>query len=95
MRWAMILPLKNLDVWKPTYLERTGVSANDVFRPRIENLKKYGLVAENEDKIELTTLGSFFADEVVEGFAAPDHIPFPRNAYRDGPLNPYVDNSPY
>jgi oxygen-independent coproporphyrinogen-3 oxidase len=92
IRWAIILPLKNLDVWKPTYTERTGVSLDNVFRPKIENLKKYGLGEESENKLALTRLGTFFADEVVEGFAAIPHIPFPRSAYAEGPLSPYVDN---
>ena len=92
VRWAIILPLKNLDIWKPTFTERTGLNLDETFRPRIENLKKYGLVTETDKKIALTTLGCFFADEVAESFAAPQYIPFPRSAYADGPLNPYVDN---
>ncbi len=94
IRWAIILPLKNLDIWKPTFTERTGVSLNDVFRPKIEKLKEHGLVQESEKKLELTRLGCFFADEVVEAFAAPQYIPYPRSAYAEGPLNPYVDNMP-
>jgi oxygen-independent coproporphyrinogen-3 oxidase len=95
IRWAIILPLKNLDVWKPTYLERTGVPLAKVFRLKIERLKQYGLVTEDENKLALTTLGAFFADEVVEAFGAARYIPYPRSAYADGPLNPYLDNEPF
>jgi oxygen-independent coproporphyrinogen-3 oxidase len=42
----------------------------------------------------LTTLGAFFADEVAESFSAPQYIPYPKTAYADGPLNPYLDNEP-
>lgn len=95
IRWAIILPLKNLDIWKPTFQERTGVSLNDVFRPKIEALKEHGLVEESENKLALTTLGCFFADEVVESFAAPQHIPYPRSMYAEGPLNPFINQDPW
>jgi oxygen-independent coproporphyrinogen-3 oxidase len=94
LRWAIILPLKNLDVWKPTFTARTSRSLDELFRPRIEQLKQHGLVTESDNKLALTTLGAFFADEVCETFSAPQHIPFPRSAYAEGPLNPYVDNEP-
>jgi oxygen-independent coproporphyrinogen-3 oxidase len=42
----------------------------------------------------LTKLGGFFADDVVETFSAPPYIPYPRSAYAEGPLNPYLDNQP-
>lgn len=94
IRWAIILPLKNLDVWKPTFTERTGLRLEEVFREKIALLKQHGLVLETENKLALTRLGAFFADEVVEGFAAPQYIPYPRAAYADGPLNPYLNNEP-
>jgi oxygen-independent coproporphyrinogen-3 oxidase len=94
LRWAIILPLKNLDVWKPTFTARTGASLDDVFRPKIERLEEYGLVTETDEKLALTTLGAFFADEVCESFSAPQYIPYPRSLYAEGPLNPYVDNQP-
>jgi len=95
IRWAIILPLKNLDVWKPTFQERTGVSLNDVFRPKIEALKEHGLVWEDENKLALTTLGCFFADEVVESFAAPQYVPYPRSMYAEGPLSPFINQDPW
>jgi oxygen-independent coproporphyrinogen-3 oxidase len=94
VRWSIILPLKNLDVWKPTFTERTGCKLEDVFQAKISALKEHGLVVETEKKLALTRLGAFFADEVVEGFAAPPYIPYPRKAYAEGPLNPYWNNEP-
>ena len=43
IRWAMILPLKNREVRKKRFWERTGASVNEVFRPKIERLKAHGL----------------------------------------------------
>jgi oxygen-independent coproporphyrinogen III oxidase len=40
-------------------------------------------------------LGAFFADEVAQQFRSDDYIPYPREAYADGPLNPYLDTDPY
>jgi oxygen-independent coproporphyrinogen-3 oxidase len=94
VRWSIILPLKNLDVWKPTFTERTGRALEDVFQAKIAALKEHGLVIETEKKLALTRLGAFFADEVVEGFAAAPYIPYPRKAYAEGPLNPYWNNEP-
>ena len=94
MRWAIILPLKNREVRKSLFARRTGASLDQVFRKKIENLKQYGLLRENEKELALTTLGTFFADEVAESFNAPPYIPNPRSAYADGPLNPYEDNEP-
>lgn len=90
IRWAMILPLKNRCVWK-NYFEKVtgGVSLDRVFRNKIENLKSFGLITEDEQKIELTKLGAFFADEVAQQFHHPDYIPFSRDEYEPGPLYPY------
>ncbi|MBW4614980.1 MAG: coproporphyrinogen III oxidase family protein [Desmonostoc vinosum HA7617-LM4] len=90
MRWAIILPLKNRTVWK-SYFEKVtgGVSLNHVFRNKIENLKSFGLIVEDEQKIELTKLGAFFADEVVQQFHHSDYAPFSRDEYAQGLLYPY------
>lgn len=93
VRWALILPLKNLDVWKPTFTERTGTSLDEVFRPKIENLKQWDLVTETDKKLALTTRGTYFADEVCESFSATQYLPYPRSEYEEGPLNPYLDNA--
>jgi oxygen-independent coproporphyrinogen-3 oxidase len=95
LRWAIILPLKNRSVLKAQYLRDTGgVSLDQVFRNKIEKLKSFGLITEDEKEIELTTLGKFFADEVAQQFHHPDYIPFPRDAYERGPLYPYDDCEP-
>ena len=93
-RWGIILPLKNSHVLKRLYEERTGVPLGSVFTKKMARLKEYGLVVEDDRKIGTTPLGAFFADEVVQQFHHPSHIPFPREAYREGPLNPYRDNEP-
>jgi oxygen-independent coproporphyrinogen-3 oxidase len=89
IRWAIVLPLKNRRVWKNYFHKVTNYSLNEVFRPKINALKKHGLLTEDEEKIELTPLGAFFADEVAQQFHYPDHIPFPRSDYANGDLNPY------
>lgn len=94
IRWSIILPLKNRDVRKDLFRKRTGESLDEVFRPKIERLKSAGLLVEDEKTVALTPLGAFFADEVAEQFNHPDHIPYPRDAYSDGPLNPYNDCDP-
>ena len=56
-----------------------------MFRPKIERLKSYGLLTENEQELALTPLGTFFADEVAEQFNDPKYMPFPRSEYDGGP----------
>jgi oxygen-independent coproporphyrinogen-3 oxidase len=94
MRWAIVLPLKNRDIYKPRFTELTGESLDKVFRPKIEKLKKYGLLRETASNLFLTDTGCFFADEVVQQFHAPRFIPYPRSDYAEGPLNPYLDTQP-
>jgi oxygen-independent coproporphyrinogen-3 oxidase len=93
-RWGIILPLKNSHVLKRLYEERTGVPLGSVFTTKMARLKEYGLVVEDDRKISTTRLGAFFADEVVQQFHTPCYIPFSREEYPEGPLNPYVDNEP-
>lgn len=89
-RWSTILPLKNGYIQKRIYRERTGeTTENAFFRPRMERLKEYGLVTEDEHRISLTKLGAFFADEVVQQFYDRRYLQIPREDYNDGPLNPY------
>jgi oxygen-independent coproporphyrinogen-3 oxidase len=89
IRWSIILPLKNRDVRKTTFRARTGRSLDGLFRRKIENLKAFGLLVEDEQALALTELGTFFADDVAKQFSSPRYIPFPPAAYNDGPLNPY------
>lgn len=89
-RWGIILPLKNSYINKQIYKSRTGESVQNVFSEKMARMKTYGLVTEDENKIETTKLGAFFADEIVQQFHNPEHIPFAREDYEDGPLNPYL-----
>jgi len=91
LRWAIILPLKNREIYKTSYRKITGVSLNDVFRNKIERLKEFNLLCEDEKVLKLTTLGAFFADEVCQQFYHPKYMPFPPTAYAHGKLYPYED----
>jgi oxygen-independent coproporphyrinogen-3 oxidase len=91
MRWSVVLPLKNRDVYKPRFKERTGASLDSAFRAKIESLKAFGLVREDEKVLSLTDLGSFFPDEICQQFHGPRFIPYPRSDYAEGPLNPYLN----
>jgi oxygen-independent coproporphyrinogen-3 oxidase len=95
MRWAIVLPIKNRDVYKSTFKEVSGESLDHVFRTKIERLKSYGLLREDDVTLGLTPYGAFFADEIAQQFHAEEHIPYPRKEYADGPLNPYHDTDPY
>lgn len=88
-RWAMVLPLKHLGVSKSYYEEVTGKKPGDVFGKKIDVLKSFGLLEETEDRLELTTKGKFFADEVAIQFYHPTYVPFPEERYAAGLLNPY------
>jgi oxygen-independent coproporphyrinogen-3 oxidase len=96
IRWSNVLPLKNRDVYKKTFQRLTGgESLNELFRPKIERLKSYGLLQETDRNLGLTQLGTFFADEVAHQFHHPDYIPHLREEYASGPLNPYHDTDPH
>jgi oxygen-independent coproporphyrinogen-3 oxidase len=90
MRWSLILPLKNYFIRKKRFQEvNHGMSMPEFFMERLQTLKNYGLIQEDESKIELTGKGAFFADEVVQQFYNSIYIPFPEGDYHEGPLNPY------
>jgi len=89
IKWSTILPLKNYFIRKKLFEEINGISINEVYQQKIELLKAYGLVSETDARVELTRMGAFFADEVVQQFHDREHIPFPKEDYHDGPLNPY------
>jgi oxygen-independent coproporphyrinogen-3 oxidase len=95
MRWAIVLPIKNRDVYKSTFKVVSGESLDHVFRTKIERLKSYGLLREDNVTLGLTPYGAFFADEIAQQFHAEEHIPYSRDEYADGPLNPYNDTDPY
>jgi len=90
-RWALILPLKNREVYKKFYKQQVGETLNGVLRTKIDRLKKFDLLYEDDEMLKLTTLGRFFADEICQQFHDPDHIPFPEESYASGELNPYSE----
>ena len=92
-RWAIILPLKNRDVRKREFKERSGYEFDDVFKTKVALLEEAGVLEDTGKIVRLTELGAFVADEVCEQFNSIDYIPFPRERYADGPLNPYKNNT--
>jgi oxygen-independent coproporphyrinogen-3 oxidase len=94
VRWATILPLKNRNIYKPRFEELTGRPFEQVFQDKFHRLEHWGLVQETDMLVELTPLGAFFADEVVQQFEGAAYLPYPSSAYGSGPLNPYRDNQP-
>lgn len=92
-RWAIVLPLKNRDVRKHEFKARSGYDFDEVFRTKVALLEQYGLLEDTGKVVRLTELGGFVADEVCEQFNSVPYIPFPRERYAEGPLNPYLNNS--
>jgi oxygen-independent coproporphyrinogen-3 oxidase len=93
LRWSIVLPLKNMDVKKAKFAQMNGIGFERAFAAKVARLKKYGLLEETERAVRLTELGGFVADEVAEQFNSREFLPFPRESYADGPLNPYRDNA--
>jgi oxygen-independent coproporphyrinogen-3 oxidase len=89
LRWALTLPLKHGGLVKRKFQEVTGRVVNAVFPRQIANLKKYGLLQEDETSITLTKRGIFFADEIITQFYHPTFLPFQRSCYAEGELNPF------
>lgn len=92
-RWAIILPIKNRDVRTSNYRRLTGLGMDEVFRGKIEALKAHGLIFETDKALGVTKLGAFFADEIAQQFHSADFVPYPREDYAEGPLNPYLNQS--
>jgi oxygen-independent coproporphyrinogen-3 oxidase len=95
VRWATIVPLKNRTIRKRDFTRITGLRFEQVYREKIAKLIEAGIVVENDRAASLTVLGRFFADEVVQQFFAPEHLPFPAADYASGPLHPLNDNEPF
>jgi oxygen-independent coproporphyrinogen-3 oxidase len=95
IRWATVLPLKNRTVRKRDFTRITGLKFEDVFRPKVARLIDAGLAIETDRNFALTELGRFFADEVVQQFFAPMHLPFRPDQYAPGPLHPLNENDPF
>lgn len=88
-RLALVLPLKNYGVSKARYREMMGADLREVFGAKIDPLKEHGLLEEDDGRLALTARGGFFADEVMMQFYEPKYLPFPRESYAEGALNPY------
>jgi oxygen-independent coproporphyrinogen-3 oxidase len=93
-RWAVAVTLKHNGLSKKVFRTLAGVPVSEAFPRQIASLKRYGLLREDDDRLELTDRGIFFADEVVTQFYHPDYLPFPRSAYAEGILNPFSHDSP-
>ena len=93
IRWSIVLPLKNWWLRKNRFEEINGRSFDGLFKKKVARLAGYGLIKDEPSRIILTELGKLVADEVVEQFNSNEYIPFPRNRYKEGPLNPYLDNT--
>ncbi|MBE0556241.1 MAG: radical SAM protein, partial [Proteobacteria bacterium] len=89
-RWAITVPLKHHGVSKNEYRRITGEDLGTSFGRKIEALKKFGLLHEDESSLCLTEKGCFLADEVVIQFYRPEYLPFPKASYANGELNPYL-----
>lgn len=94
LRWAIILPLKNRSARKSDFLRVTGEPMDKYFRAKIAKLQEAGLVVEDEERLALTKLGAFFADEVAQQFQSPNYMPYPPDHYEQGPLHPWSDCAP-
>lgn len=86
LRWNLVLPLKNSEVYKDFYEERTGERAEVVFAREFDELKRWDLLREDETQIRLTTKGKFFADEICQQLGHPEYLPHADDGYADGPL---------
>jgi oxygen-independent coproporphyrinogen-3 oxidase len=86
LRWNLVLPLKNSEVYKELYAERTGERVEVVFREALDRLAAWGLVDEDDVQVKLTAKGRFFADEICTQLSHPSHLPHPAEGYADGPL---------
>lgn len=94
MRWAIVLPLKNRSARKSDFERVTGKPLNGYFRAKIAKLQDAGLVVEDDERLVLTKLGAFFADEVAQQFQNPCYMPYPADHYDSGPLHPANDATP-
>ncbi len=94
MRWAIVLPLKNRSARKSDFRRATGMALEQQFRAKITKLQAAGLVVEDDERLALTELGAFFADEVAQQFQHPNYMAYPPHHYDQGPLHPMQDCHP-
>lgn len=89
IQWSIILPLKNYFIDKILFQKINGIAIENVFKNQFYLLKEFGLITETENRIQLTSKGSFYSDELVHLFYDSDHQSFPPSDFNKGPLNPY------
>ncbi len=94
LRWSIVLPLKNMEIRKSQFEQMNGLPVSRVFPAKLARLFAEGLLEQDARAVKLSTAGAFVADEVVEQFNSNEFLPFPREHYAEGPMNPYRDNSP-
>ena len=92
LRRAFSMPLRYTWIDPQRFSRRTGRQVHDVFQSKVRRLEQEGLVEPVDGGLRQTDWGAFFAHEVAQQFHHPRHLRFPREAYEEGPLNPYVDN---
>lgn len=86
LRWNLVLPLKNSEVYKDFYEERTGERVEVVFARELAILESYGLLVQDDVQVRLTRKGKFFADEICTQLGHPDFLPHAMDGFEDGPL---------
>ncbi len=93
VRRAFSMPLRFTWVDPGRFRAQTGHDLHSVFQPRLRLLMEQGLIEPFQGGYRQTDWGAFFAHEVAQQFHHPSVLPFPRQAYADGPLNPHVGNA--
>ncbi|MBO4907539.1 MAG: radical SAM protein [Bacteroidaceae bacterium] len=89
-RWSTILPLKNYFIDKQLFQRlNQGADVSQLFRRQFDLLLQYGLITEDDKRVELTPTGAFYSDEIVHLFYEPQHQSFPRKDFMEGSLNPF------
>lgn len=75
-RRSIMLPLKNDVLDKAFYKSKVGVDVDVMFKSEIDWMKQLGMVEEDSEKIWMTKVGGFFADEVATQFFNPKYAVF-------------------
>lgn len=92
LRRAFSMPLRYVRIDPDDFRRITGRDVHSVFRTKVARLKEEELMEDYRGGLRVTDWGSFFTHETAQQFHDPKYLRFPREAYADGPLNPYNDN---
>ena len=93
VRRAFSMPLRYTWVDPQLFRRKTGRELDSVFCTKVRRLTDEGLLEPTRGGLQQSDWGAFFAHEVAQQFHHPDFLRFPREAYEEGPLNPYRDNT--